>query len=69
MVYDEYLEKSTKFNNEYRSTDIIRATGHAQIVETEVMMHFLVDLNSEELAEAAKPMVITDSKVEQLEQE
>ena len=64
-IFDQYLEKSNQFNNEYRTNERIRATAHAQLTETEVMMHFMVDLNSAELAEAAKPLPITESKVEQ----
>ena len=67
--YDEYHEKANRFNTEYRNIDKIRAQGHDDITSTEIMMHFLVDLNPDERTEAAKPLPITESKVEKLDHE
>ena len=68
-IYDKYLVRQNQFNNEYRFHERARATSHALLTEAGVMMHFLVDLNSEELAkaeaEAARPLPMAEGQLEQ----
>ena len=68
-IYDHFLVKSNQFNGDYRANESIRVTGRDQLTEAEVMMHFLVDLNSEELAEAAQSLPMTENKLEQQDNE
>lgn len=44
-------------------------TAQKKLVDTRIMMDFMEDLNSETLADAAKPLPVTESKVEQIENE
>ena len=65
----KFLATKKEFNDGYLIHEEIRATGYTLLTEAGVMMHFLVDLNSEELAkaeaEAAKPLPMAEDQLEQ----
>ena len=68
-VHEKYLPKNLQFNEAYRVNEKNRLEAHQQLIETAVMMDYLLFLKPEQLAEAAKPTTLGETGIEVIENE
>ena len=68
-VYDKFLPKNLQFNEAYRVNEQKRLESNAQLMESAIMMDYLLFLKPEELTEAAKPLPMGETGIEAAENE
>ena len=51
-IYDKFLPASIRFNGDFQQNEIVRATGHDQLVWSNIMTKYMIDLDAEETERA-----------------
>lgn len=68
-IFDSYLPLSNRFNSEYEENEAVRARAHDQLVWSEIMTKFMIDLSPEQMARANEPIQHLDRDPEDIRKE